>query len=138
ESIPVAVNRRTPSPSPRKRPLLPPADQQLHYPYAESPRFPYPLVAIRKTHSLTPEPVAQRGVFFSVKSAYFDDFLLFPVFRRLSTFSLLAERQTAPRGRTSMKWEEETRKKNGKGHGNDEIGFYDIWEHHLQQLGNDL
>uniref|UniRef100_A0A915ICN5 Uncharacterized protein n=1 Tax=Romanomermis culicivorax TaxID=13658 RepID=A0A915ICN5_ROMCU len=37
-----------------------------------------------------------------------------------------------------MKWEEETRKKNGKGHGNDEIGFYDIWEHYLQQLGNDL
>uniref|UniRef100_A0A915HPC3 Uncharacterized protein n=1 Tax=Romanomermis culicivorax TaxID=13658 RepID=A0A915HPC3_ROMCU len=28
-------------------------------PYTESPRFPFPLVAVRRTHSLTPEPVPQ-------------------------------------------------------------------------------
>uniref|UniRef100_A0A915K5K4 Uncharacterized protein n=1 Tax=Romanomermis culicivorax TaxID=13658 RepID=A0A915K5K4_ROMCU len=27
-------------------------------PYAESPGFPFPFVAIRRTHSLTPEPIA--------------------------------------------------------------------------------
>uniref|UniRef100_A0A915K9E2 Uncharacterized protein n=1 Tax=Romanomermis culicivorax TaxID=13658 RepID=A0A915K9E2_ROMCU len=37
EPVPVAVNRRAPLPSPRKRSLPPPADPQPHYPMPNRP-----------------------------------------------------------------------------------------------------